>query len=74
MFKKEVVQEIWRASSSTFVVMYPLPHVAYIKGFRGSYTRQLAKEIRRELIARGIKEAYYERLRDGKFHTYKLVK
>lgn len=72
-FKREVIQEIWRDSDSTFTVMYPVPHIAYVKGFRGVYSRQVAKDIRKQLTALGIKEVHYERLRDGKFYAYKVL-
>lgn len=46
----EVTNEIWRNKEFTFVVMYPYPHVAYIKGFRGKYTRELRDAIKKLLI------------------------
>lgn len=66
----EVVQEIWRSPDATFVVMYPVPEIAYIKGFRGTYTKSLREDIKRILLDKGVKEVHYERLRDGKFHKH----
>lgn len=68
----ENVQEIWRVFDSedsegaTFYVMYPLPTVAYIKGFRGRYSRELRNKIKEKLMAKGVTEVRYERIRGGK--------
>lgn len=65
--KKEVVQEIWRVDDTkdtigfTCTVMYPLPHIAYIKGFRGNYNREIRKSIKENLLSKGITELHYER-------------
>jgi hypothetical protein len=66
MIEIEVTTEIWRTEDCTFVVMYPFPNVAYIKGLRGVYTRKLGLEIKRLLEERGVTLVQYERRKDGK--------
>lgn len=64
MIEIEVTSEIWRTSDYTFVVMYPLPNIAYIKGFRGKYTRKIRDQIKEELLSKGVTEVRYERRKD----------
>jgi len=72
MIEVEVVQEIWRTPLCTFVVVYPVPEIAYIKGFRGIYTKSLREDIKSILKDKGIKEVHYERLKNGVFKSYVL--
>lgn len=72
MIEIEVVQEIWRTSTATFVVVYPFPEMAIIKGLRGSYSKGLREEIKQIMKFKNIKEVIYERFKGDKFHRYKL--
>lgn len=72
MIEIEVTTEIWRTSDVTFVVMYPFPNVAYIKGLRGSYTKELRLEIKRLLKERGITLVQYERRKNGRTYIVSL--
>ena len=66
----ETTTEIWRTKNTTFTVMYPFPNVAYIKGLRGSFTRELREAMKEMLKERGITLVHYERRRpDGRYQT-----
>ena len=70
MIEVETTTEIWRTSEMTLVVMYPFPNVAYIKGLRGKYTRELREHMRDLLIAKGITLVHYERRKNGKTSVF----
>lgn len=71
MIEIEVTSEIWRTSDFTFVVMYPLPNTAYIKGFRGKYTRKIRDQIKEALRSKGVVTVHYERRKNGSVLEYK---
>lgn len=73
MIEVDVTTEIWRTDDFTLVVMYPFLSVAYIKGLRGKYTRDLRKAMKLLLIEKGIKTVYYERRKKGKVNIHTLV-
>lgn len=70
MIEVETTTEIWRTEDMTLVVMYPFPNVAYIKGLRGKYTKDLREEMKKLLTAKGIKTVHYERRKNGQVNTY----
>lgn len=74
MIEVEVTSEIWRTKEYTLTVLYPLPDVAYLKGFRGTYTRKLREDIKRLLLAKGVTTAHYERRKGGKISYFTLDK
>lgn len=72
MIKIEAVQEIWRTPAATFVVMYPFPEIAFVKGLRGHYSKNLRAEIRKCMLDRNIQEVHYERLKNGELRRFKI--
>lgn len=70
MIEIEPTTEIWRTKEATFTVMYPFPNVAYIKGLRGRFDKELRDAIKQELVKRRITLVHYERRRpDGRIQT-----
>ena len=68
----ETTTEIWRTKNTTFTVMYPFPNVAYIKGLRGSFTRELREAMKEMLKERGI-EWYTMSWSEGEIEDVKLL-
>ena len=68
----EVTTEIWRTADTTFVVMYPFPNVAYIKGLRGKFDRALRESMKKKLKEKGVNLVHYERRKDGKHLTLEV--
>jgi len=70
----ETTVEIWRTEDTTFTVMYPFPNVAYIKGLRGKFTKDLRESMKVLLKERGITLVHYERRRPDGRHQIREIK
>ena len=68
----EVTTEIWRTADTTFVVMYPFPNVAYIKGLRGKFDKALRLAIKKRFTEKGVTMVHYERRKDGRVYEITL--
>lgn len=68
----EVTTEIWRTEDTTFVVMYPFPNVAYIKGLRGKFDKALRLAIKKRFTEKGVTMVHYERRKDGRVYEITL--
>jgi len=68
----EVTTEIWRTRDTTLVVMYPFPNVAYIKGLRGKFNKELRLAIKEKFTERGVTLVHYERRKGGKVYEITL--
>lgn len=72
MIEIETTTEIWRTDDMTLVVMYPFPNVAYIKGLRGKYTRELRLAMKKIFLEKGITLVHYERRKNGVVSTFSV--
>ncbi len=72
MIEIETTTEIWRTQDMTLVVMYPFPNIAYIKGLRGKYTRELRIAMKKILIEKSVTLVHYERRKNGVVSTFSV--